>query len=62
MQYRVDLCRVRKQLKKVPKHIVDALQIWADKIEVFGMAEVRKLKGYHGGPFMKSTITEIFGW
>ena len=50
MQHRVDLGRVRKQLKKVPRHIVDALQTWADKIEVFGMAEVRKIKGYHDEP------------
>ena len=50
MQHRVDLLQVRKQLKKVPRHIVDALQTWADRVEVFGMAEVRKVKGYHDEP------------
>lgn len=50
MRHRVDLIQVRKQLKKVPRHIVDALQAWADKVEVFGMAEVRKIKGYHDEP------------
>ena len=50
MQYRVDLSQLRKQLRKVPTHIVDALQTWADKVEVCGMAEVRKIKGYHDEP------------
>lgn len=50
MHYKVDLSHVKKQLRKVPVHIVDALQAWADKVEVFGMAEVRKIKGYHDEP------------
>jgi proteic killer suppression protein len=50
MRHLVELDRVRKQLKKVPRHVVDALQAWADKVEVFGMAETRKIKGYHDEP------------
>lgn len=50
MHHRVDLSKVRKQLRRLPAHIIDALQAWADKVEVFGMAEVRKVKGYHDEP------------
>lgn len=54
MHHRVDLSRVRKQLRKVPHFIVDAIQTWAEKVEIFGMAEVRKIKGYHDEPLKGS--------
>lgn len=50
MRHCVDLSHVKKRLRKVPIHIVDALQAWADKVEAYGMTEVRKLKGYHDEP------------
>lgn len=45
---RVDLGKVaRKQLKKVPRHIVENLGAWVDVVEVQGLEEARKIPGYH---------------
>lgn len=34
-----------KQLRKVPKYIKEALNVWACNIERIGIAETRKVKG-----------------
>lgn len=48
---RVELSkRVRKQLKKGPRHIVENLAAWVDDVENRGLEEVRKLPGYHDEP------------
>jgi toxin HigB-1 len=48
---RVELCRrVRNQLKKVPRHIVENLAAWVDDVENRGLEEARKISGYHDEP------------
>ena len=43
----VKLEKVRKILKKVPYHIRDRLMVWAESVELKGIREVRKIKGFH---------------
>ena len=51
MIHRVELSkRVRKQLQKVPRHIIENLAAWVDDIEDRGLEEVRKISGYHDEP------------
>lgn len=42
--------RVQKQLRKVPRYVVDKLIAWARSVELKGLREVRKLPGYHDEP------------
>lgn len=42
--------KVRKQLRKIPIHIVDKLETWVDAVMRDGLEEVRKLSGYHDEP------------
>jgi len=42
--------RVRKQLQKVPRHIVENLAAWVDDVENRGLEEARKITGYHDEP------------
>jgi len=39
-----------KQLRKLPRHIVDNLMIWVAAVEHDGLDEVRKVPGYHDEP------------
>ena len=39
-----------KQLRKVPRHILDNLMIWVAAVEHDGLEEVRKVPGYHDEP------------
>jgi proteic killer suppression protein len=39
-----------KQLRKLPRHIVDNLMIWVAAVEQDGLEEVRKVPGYHDEP------------
>lgn len=39
-----------KQISKVPNYISEALYIWVETVELSGIAETRKLKGYHDEP------------
>lgn len=41
---------VRKQLKKLPMHIVISFQNWVEDVETRGLVEVRKIPGYHDEP------------
>lgn len=48
---RVDLSwRVRKQLQKVPRHIVENLAAWVDDVETRGLEAARGTPGYHDEP------------
>ena len=48
---RVDLSKLaRKQLKKMPRHIIENLASWVDDVETRGFEEVRKIPGYHDEP------------
>ena len=39
-----------KDLRKVPKPILDKLQSWIEAIELEGLREIRKLSGFHDEP------------
>ena len=39
-----------KQLKRLPSHVVIKLKTWVASIEYVGLAETRKIKGYHDEP------------
>lgn len=48
---RVEITRLaEKQLRKVPRHIVDNLMIWVAAVEHDGLEAVRKVRGYHDEP------------
>ncbi len=48
---RVELSKLaRKQLKKMPRHIVENLASWVDDVETRGLDEVRRIPGYHDEP------------
>jgi proteic killer suppression protein len=40
----------KKQLRKVPMHIVDKLLGWIRLVEEHGLEEIRKISGYHDEP------------
>ena len=42
--------RVRKQLRKMPRHIIENLAAWVDDVETRGLEEVRRIPGYHDEP------------
>jgi len=42
--------KARKQLKKLPVHIVTKLQTWAEQVEMMGIDAIRKIPGYHDEP------------
>lgn len=51
MIYRVDLSsKVKKSLKKVPKHIVQKLLFWVMEVEERSLQETRKTPGWHDEP------------
>jgi proteic killer suppression protein len=41
---------LKKQLKKLPVHIVVSFQNWVEDVEERGLEEVRKILGYHDEP------------
>jgi proteic killer suppression protein len=41
-----------KDLKKVPRPILDKFQSWVEAIEIEGLREVRKLSGFHDEPLL----------
>lgn len=48
---RVELSkRAWKQLKKMPRHIVENLAAWIDDVEERGLEQVRRVSGYHDEP------------
>ena len=40
----------RKQLRRMPRHIVENLTAWVDDVETQGLEAVRKVPGYHDEP------------
>jgi toxin HigB-1 len=48
--YEVELEKVKKILKKLPKHVVTKLLAWASDVEKYGLPDVRKVSGYHDEP------------
>lgn len=42
--------KAQKDLRKLPRHIVEALAAWVEDIETDGLDMVRKLPGYHDEP------------
>jgi len=39
--------KARKQLKKLPKHIVNNFKLWMTGVNLTGIEEMRKIPGYH---------------
>jgi proteic killer suppression protein len=57
MIFRVEITRLaQKQLRKLPRHIVDNLMIWVTAVEHEGLEEVRKVPGYHDEPLKGDRI------
>jgi toxin HigB-1 len=57
MIFQVELSnRARKQLQKVPRHIIENLAAWVDDVEERGLEEVRKISGYHDEPLHGSRM------
>lgn len=50
IRYVVISKRARKQLEKIPIHIVDKLDSWVHAVEINGLEAVRKIPGYHDEP------------
>ncbi len=51
MIYRVVINKqAKKQIIKLPRHIIESLQAWVDDVEERGLLEVRKTPGYHDEP------------
>jgi len=47
----VEITRLaRKQISRLPRHIVENLTAWIDDVEDRGLEEVRKIPGYHDEP------------
>lgn len=42
--------RAEKDLRKLPKHIVDNLMDWVSAVESYGLDLVRRQPGYHDEP------------
>lgn len=42
--------RAKKQLRRVPRRIVDALDVWVELVEDEGLEVVRRIPGYHDEP------------
>jgi len=42
--------QARKQLKKLPRHIVENLAAWVDDVESRGISAVRTVPGFHDEP------------
>lgn len=50
--------KVEKQLKKMPRYVVDKLMAWAVSVEMKGLREVRKIPGYHDEPLKGQRLGE----
>ena len=42
--------RAERQLRRLPRHIVDNLMIWVTAVEHDGLDAIRKVPGYHDEP------------
>ncbi len=51
MIFRIEITKLAaKQLRKLPRHIVDNLMIWVAAVELDGVEVVRQVPGYHDEP------------
>lgn len=41
---------VKKQLRKLPLHVVISFQHWVESVEAKGLEEIRRVSGYHDEP------------
>ena len=46
----VNLEKIEKRLKKIPYLIREKLLTWVDLVELVGIREIRKTRGYHDEP------------
>lgn len=44
------LPKIKKDLKKLPVHVIEKLKMWAKIVNNYGIAEARLCKGYHDEP------------
>lgn len=44
--------RAKKDLKKIPKHIVRKLLLWVETVEQIGLERTRVVPGYHDEPLL----------
>lgn len=42
--------RAQKDLRKLPRHIIEALSAWIEDVEIDGLENARKIPGYHDEP------------
>ena len=42
--------RARRQLRRVPQHVVDKLLAWVEAVENDGLEATRRVPGYHDEP------------
>lgn len=57
MIFRVEIARPAvKQLRKVPRYIVDNLLIWITAVEHDGLEETRRVPGYHDEPLKGARV------
>lgn len=42
--------QARKDLRKVPRHILNKLDVWIDSVEREGLENVRRIPGFHDEP------------
>ena len=54
--YRVVFDKVKKDIKKLPIHIIKKLQRWAEQVELLGLPEVKRSYGWHDEP-LKGQMT-----
>lgn len=48
MNFKVTFTKqAEKEIRKLPREIIESLLLWAERIEFEGMAHVRKIAGYH---------------
>ena len=42
--------RAKRALAKLPRYIVEKLEIWVDSVRMDGLEETKKIPGYHDEP------------
>jgi len=42
--------KVKRALRKMPRHIIDKLIGWTENVAEYGLSETRKIPGYHDEP------------
>lgn len=42
--------QAKRDLRKVPSHIIDKFQVWVESVEREGLTQVQKIPGFHDEP------------